>query len=169
MNSGTIVVGAVTRKEGVSKKTQKPWTKFTVHAESGGLTFDTFDGAMANIADQAVGKRAAVTWEPSDYGNNLESITVDPAADASAPFGSPMPDAKGEPQFTPAASKDDPDWDLIGLRKTRCALWAALFASGMLKGTASADAATYCTALVKAAEADIFERPDGRDQSDVPF
>ena len=149
MNTSKIKITAVTRKEGVSQKSGKPWTKFTVHAE-GDAKFATFDAALANTANGAVGKWATVTFETTEYGNDLTGLVVDE--------NQPEPGPEPVRDRTPDGNAD---WDMIGLRKTRCALWAAAIGAGL--GSAEA------RQLVLAAEVDIFHRAPAEALEDIPF
>lgn len=157
MLSGTITITAVERKEGVSQKTGKPWTKFLIHGD--GSEYGTFDAALANVAFASVGKRANITWTPGtvEGRNDLQSLIVD---ESSVPVVSPVSDR------TPDGGAD---WDLIGLRKTRCALWAALFNGQTLAGMPLDSAITHGIALVRAAELDVFHRQPAQAEDDIPF
>lgn len=146
----TITIQRVDRKEGVSKA-GKPYVKFSVVDTNGG-TYATFDAALANLATSNTGKTAKVSFESGQFGNDLKGLIVtndEPSGQFVAP-----------PAKTPTG---EADWDLIGLRKTRCALWAA-FLDGGGRDTNEG------RKLVMAAEADIFNRePIRAVDGDIPF
>ena len=149
MNSATVTIQSVDSKQGVSQKTGKPWTKYEIHTSGG--TFGTFDAAAAEQARNAPGATVAVTYEENQYGRDLKTLMVDPSV---------PPAAHVEP-VRAQTQNGATDWDMIGLRKTRCALWVAAIGAGL--NTAEAHAA------VLAAEVDIFHRPPANATSDVPF
>jgi hypothetical protein len=162
VNTATIKITAAERKEGVSKKTGNPYTKYIVHAEGGGQ-YDTFDAGLYTIAFGAVGQQATALYEVGQFGNDLKSLVVieGESIAVSQDFAPPTD--------RPAASSDGPDWDLIGLRKTRCALWAALFSGPLLQGLATPEAVTRGIAIVTAAESDTFHRAPAQAEEDIPF
>lgn len=164
MNATQVKVTAVEPKEGVSQKTGKPWRKFIVHTE-GGAKFDTFDAALANAATGAVGQFAAVTYETTQFGNDLKSLIVQPNGAAPPEMVAPAPAAYS----APPPSQDGPDWERIGRQKTRCALWAALFSSGTLSGMPEIAALTLGVGLVRGAEVDIFTRDFAQAGDEIPF
>jgi hypothetical protein len=166
--SATITVESVQPVEGVSKKTNKPWKKYVVHASGTGVEFQTFDGTLAQSAYQLVGKRAQVLYDIGQYGNDLTDIRETDAAE----------------DFRAVADNGAPDWDLIGLQKVRCALWKELLGPTMVAATerwsaAHPDAgqgefarwvASFGSSLRMAAEADIYsnKRPAVPDDL-IPF
>ena len=152
MNESTVTIQGVEAKPGVSKKTGNAYTKFDIQTSGG--TFGTFDTALADQARAAVNRTVSVTYEENQYGKDLKSVNVDSSVPAAAPYVEPVR------SVTPSG---DTDWDMIGLRKTRCALWAALF-SGAADITVE-----QARAFVIAAEVDIFHRPPASASSDVPF
>lgn len=169
MASVTVTLGQTERIEGVSKTTQKPYTKFVVHSDGG--EFATFDAALADKAFRAPGARATIEYETSKFGNDLKGLVVDPASPVQAQTVAPTPAAAAIP-VTQVKSGDEPNWDEIGLRKTRCALWAGLFAGGTFAGMPETAALVMGVALVRGAEADIFCRAPAEAPGDfdaVPF
>lgn len=168
MASVTVTLGQTERIEGTSKKTGNPFVKFVVHSDGG--EFSTFDAALADKAFRAPGARATIEYETSKFGNDLKGLVVDPASPVQAQTVAPTPQAA--PAAPAPRPNGDPDWDLIGLRKTRCALWAGLFAGGTLAGMPETAALVMGVALVRGAEADIFNRDPAEAPGDfdaVPF
>jgi len=163
-----IKIGAVTRKEGTSKKTGKPWTKYVIHSDAD-ATFETFDAGIAQKAHEHVGQRATVEFEVGQYGNDLKTLELS-GANGSFPVEQ-IPSEK-----TPDG---DTDWDLIGLRKTRCLLWAHYLAAAAREIPAQSLVAADGTLLdgiyktgvrlISCAERDIYHRAPAADTEDVPF
>ena len=142
-----IVIESVEPKEGVSSS-GKPWKLYRVKSTAG-VAFSTFDGTLGSTAFGAVGKRAQIKYKTTEKGNDLVSLVVDPSS---------------EPAVAPVRDRDaegKADWDMIGLRKTRCALWVAAIGAGLDRGDA--------LAIVLAAEVDIFHRQPADDTADLPF
>ena len=150
MNSSLVTVQGVTAHPGVSKKTGNPYTRYEI--ETSGGSFSTFDSALETLARNSQGMTCAVTYEETQYGKDLKSLTPDPTAPVAQPHVEPVR------SVTPAG---DTDWDLIGLRKTRCALWVAAIGAG--------HSAQYAREIVLEAEVDIFHRQPASATSDVPF
>lgn len=142
-----IVVDSVEPKEGVSAS-GKAWKLFRVKAASG-ASFSTFDGTIGSAAFGAVGRRARIKYKTTEKGNDLVSFVVD---ESSEPAVEPVRDR------TPDGVAD---WDMIGLRKTRCALWVAAIGAGLDAGAARQ--------IVLAAEVDIFRRQPADELADLPF
>lgn len=164
-NTATITITGVETKSGVSAS-GNAWTLYKV--DGGGAKYSTFDAALGNLALASAGKTAEISFESTEKGNNLKTLTI--VAQAAPPSVTPPPLASPIiPVVVPAQSwpesdgfkasnGDAPDWELIGLRKTRCALWAAILSNSSLN-VAGADAlAAFARELVIAAEKDIFER-----------
>lgn len=143
-----IVIESVEPKEGVTSA-GKPWKLYRVKSTAG-VAFSTFDRALGDSAFGAVGRRASIKYKTTEKGNDLVSLVVDPESE---PVVAPVRDR---------APDGTADWDMIGLRKTRCALWAAVFARSDLDVGAM-------RALVLAAEVDIFHRQPADDLADLPF
>ena len=143
----TITLASVERKDGTSKA-GKAYTKFTIHGQDG-TKYATFDAGLAELARTNTGKTARVQFDSGQFGNDLKGIVVT--------NDTPVPQAP--PAKTPTG---EADWDLIGLRKTRCALWAAAIQAN--------HSIAEARALVMAAESDIFHRaPATGVDSDIPF
>ena len=138
----TVVLSALESKSGTSNG--RDWTKYSFK-DANGDVYSTFDKAVLAVAEGKLGQRFTVTFETNDKGyKNLTAVE-----EASGTGGG-----------------EGPNWDEIGLRKTRCALWAA-FLSGeamaeiIRRGgdTPTTDMLIRIgTRLVAAAENDIFER-----------
>ena len=157
MNNATVTIQGIESKSGVSKA-GKAWTKFTVETSAG--KFSTFDSALADQARNALNMTAVVTYEESHWqteegetrtSKDLKSLTVDPTA-------TPQPHVEAPPAVKPDGSAD---WDLIGLRKTRCAPWVAAIGAGL--------SAAGAQAMVLEAEVDIFWRKPAEADSLIPF
>lgn len=159
MNTATITVQGIETKEGTSAA-GKPWKLVRVKAAEGGV-YATFDQGLGQQAGAAVGRRANITYETTEKGDNLKSLVVDESAPAALPAAVVAQKPNG-----------DVDWDRIGLHKTRCALWAALFSGGTLAGIPETAALVMGCALVAGAEADIFNRAPSQAPDDfdgIPF
>jgi hypothetical protein len=150
LNSTSVTIQGVTSKDGVSTKSGKPYTKFTIDTSGG--TFGTFDTALAQTARNAINMTCAVTYEETQYGKDLKSLTADASIPAAAPHVEPVRHQQAD---------GSADWDMIGLRKTRCALWVAAIHAGLDAGTARQ--------IVLEAEVDIFWRQPATESSAVPF
>jgi hypothetical protein len=157
MNSATITVASIERKEGVAATTGKPWTMYRVIAQEGGK-YATFDSGLGQQAGAAVGRRANITYETTEKGDNLKSLVIDESAPPVV-----------QPVQSTAKPNGEVNWDLVGLHKTRCALWAALFSGNTLAGMPESQAITTGIGLVRGAEGDIFNRPAAGAEEDIPF
>lgn len=136
--------------------------------DANGVEYTTFKADIGNIAAGYAGKQASITYTEKQNGqytnrylDSIEPVKVDPVA-ARAPDGV------------------NADWDQIGLRKTRCALWAAYLRSPLAghvaarvpEGQAAAPAVFQAgRSLVEQAEWDIYVRanPDPGIDPSVPF
>jgi hypothetical protein len=147
----TITVEHVDEKTGTTNG--RDWKVYKIKSEDGAF-FATFDGTMGSNAKAAQGRRAHITYTSTEKGNNLVSFVVDESSQAPV---EPVRDR---------TDGDEPDWDLIGLRKTRCALWAAAIGASFENGGFDAD---VCHQIVLAAEVDIFHRAPATATSDIPF
>lgn len=165
MNQTVATVEAVTSKEGATNG--KAWKKFTVKTEDG-TTYSTFDAAIAQTAHGLIGKPADVTWKPSGNEGQFKDLIM------VAPAENPGPDASGIPSARDA--NGEADWDVIGLRKTRCLLWAEFLGSPLAAAIPAGESggradAIYRvgTVLVELAERDIYWREPATKESDLPF
>ena len=82
MNSSNVTVQGVTAHPGTSKKTGKPYTRYEI--ETSGGSFSTFDSALETLARNSQGMTCAVTYEETQYGKDLQSLTPDPTAPVAA-------------------------------------------------------------------------------------
>ena len=133
------------------EKNGKTWTRYFV--QSGNDKYKTFDGALFNAANAAVGHDAHVVYEQGQYGFDLKFLEVVQGSTYTEPVQA-APPAK--------TADGDTDWDLIGLRKTRCALWVAVLSNNTLH-------VNDARQLVIAAEQDIFTRPPAQVEDEIPF
>lgn len=160
----TATIEAVTSKEGASNG--RPWKKYSVKTEDGTF-YSTFDGAVAENAHALTGQLAEIVWKASGDQGQFKDIL---AAKAATGF-----DAGAIPQARDESGA--PDWDEIGLRKTRCVLWAhylqsplaALIAKEPGEKPAANRVFDIGQALILFAESDIYRRPIADDAEDVPF
>lgn len=143
----TITIAGVETKTGETNG--RAWKLYIVKAQDG-TDFSTLDGGVGSVAATGIGQVARVTWELDSKGRHkLQGLTLT----GEAPPPEPVRD-RTESGAT--------DWDLIGLRKTRCALWAAAISAGR--------SLMEARQLVVAAEADIFHRPPAQSLEDeIPF
>ncbi len=165
-DTATIIVESIDEKHG--DKDGRKWTKWSLK-DANGNWYSTFDSAVIAPARELTGKRAEVDYEVKGQFKNLSAVRAaaeDSAISARSPDGSA-------------------DWDLIGLRKTRCVLWEALLPiamqagiSGFTKamngeydsGQLGGFVARFGKALRQIAEADIFlEEPIGSADDWIPF
>lgn len=142
--SADIQVESVETKTG--EKNGRAWKKFIVHAKDG-TNYSTFDPTLGTSAFGAGGRRARVEYKVTDFGRDLLSLAVDENQDPE-----PVRDQ---------TENGNPDWDMIGLRKTRCNLWNAAIAAGL-------DAAR-AKQMVLVAEVDIFHRAPAEADDHIPF
>lgn len=162
--TSTITVEATTEKSGVSQKTGKPWTKWALKDENDNW-YGTFERGV--VHDGLEWQAVEIEWEQDgNFRNLLRATPVGPSAPSSqAPGGGA-------------------DWDLIGLRKTRCALWAAMLPDALeiawnqwrsvqSEEPSRIDVKNFTTLtirdLVISAEIDIFHRDPAMPDEDVPF
>ena len=141
-----IMVESVETKEGTSAA-GKPWKLYRVKTPTG--AFSTFDGTMGSNAIHAQGRLAHITYKTTEKGNDLVTFQVDESSEAAV---EPVRDN---------TENGERDWDLIGLRKTRCALWVAAIGAGLDAGTARQ--------IVLEAEVDIFWRQPATETEALPF
>lgn len=166
MSETTVaVIEAVTSKEGATNG--KPWRKFTVKTESGDF-YSTFDKAVAENAHGLMGQRAELFWKPSGSEGQFKDILGAKAAGAAVtPDG--IPSARTE--------TGAPDWDAVGLRKTRCLLWAHFLQSPLALELAKDDGQKprahrlydFGVAIISLAERDIYWRDPAAAEEDIPF
>lgn len=149
--STTITVEKAAWKEGATNG--KAWKRWSVKDQDGTF-YSTFDAALGDIAVGAQGRRAAITYTRDGDFNNLLTLIPDPNSEALDAIG-----------FVRAQTQTGaPDWDMIGLHKTRCALWAAAIGSSR-EWTNAGEIREW----VIAAEVDIFHRQPAEETSDLPF
>ena len=78
----TFVPTDVRQSSGTNKKTGKPWTKFLI--KNGETSYSTFSESFAKDAKRAkeVGLQVTITFKTSQYGNDIESLTInEPGSD----------------------------------------------------------------------------------------
>lgn len=155
-----ILVQKITKKHGSSAN--GPWTRTAVQ-DGNGEWLSTFDTNM--VPDDAEGKRAHITSESKTVnGRIIRNLTSFQLIEESS--------------IAARTEDGEVDWDLIGLRKTRCALWGSYLAGQLAAGlyvkasqVEGRDPIDHVVLigkiLVAAAERDTFEREPGDDG--VPF
>jgi hypothetical protein len=157
------VIEKVTSKEGATNG--RAWRKYSVKA--GTDFYSTFDKAVAEQAHALTGKTAVITWEPSGSEGQYRDIIA--AAPVNGFDGTDIPTERDE--------NGNADWDLIGLRKTRCLLWAHFIDSPMAAAIAAGAGDKppayrvhdFGAALVALAESDIYHRPPASAEEALPF
>lgn len=154
----------------VQKVETKPTQRGSVFKvfDQAGNEYATFDAGIGNIAMQFSGKTASITYTEKSKEKDgrvytdryLDSIE---AAPEGAPISSRTPEGGA-------------DWDIIGLRKTRCALWGAYISSPLAASVYALSADTNETynvgrQLVELAEFDTFTRdqPTSGEDPSIPF
>jgi hypothetical protein len=169
VSTTTITVEEISTKEGVSAKTGKPWTKYALKA--GGDYYGTFLRSVIEPAMGGEGKTFEIDYEVDGNFKNLKAVrSLSGEAAAQAAVSNTKPNG-------------ETDWDLIGLRKTRCALWAAYMHGDVPKSVIAAQTwketpkhaeladVVYRAgvALIRLAERDIFHRDPATDDEDIAF
>ena len=159
--TATVTIAHVSSKEGATNG--KPWRKWSVKDE-GGNFYSTFDAGLGAQAEAHTGERAEILWKPSgDQGQFKDLLAVKPLNGAA-----PVSDRKPE---------GTADWDLIGLRKTRCLLWAHFLGSPAAKtiveltteGSKAEAVYRVGQRLIALAESDIYHRDPAVKDEDIPF
>jgi len=144
----------------------KPWKLY----DGNDTDYATFKDDLGKDAQALVGKRVKLTFseKPSKDGR-FTNRYLDAIEELTSQNG----------------SDPDVDWDLIGLRKTRCVLWQQILDTAMTAGISSfskamdgeydrgqlgAFIASFGTSLRMIAEADIYLAAPVEDKDDwVPF
>jgi hypothetical protein len=145
----------VESKEGATNG--KPWRKFSVKADG---FYSTFDKQVAEAAHGLVGQRAEIFWKPSGSNGQFRDIlAVKAAGVATTQDGIP----------TTRAEDGTADWDIIGLRKTRCLLWAHYLSSPLAAATPTGNVYQVGAHLITCAERDIYWREPATEEEDVAF
>lgn len=156
MNIQATISAVEKKKEGTSKN-GRAWTLWHVHTAEGS-TYSTFDSGLAMVAFNSVGKSATIDFKQTEKGLDLVSLDI--------------PEGQAEPQPEPVRAATEtgaPDWDLIGLHKTRCALWQAVIGA-LGKGDISAQQlVAFGREIVVGAEEDIFHRAPAHREESIPF
>ena len=162
--TATILVEDKSEKPGTSAK-GNAWTKHAIR-DANGEWYSTFDGSV--IPSDIKGKRAVITYEVDGKFKNLLSLEVEKE--------SPLPSSQ--------KPDGDADWDIIGLRKTRCHLWGAFMAGDAMQSLIAMQLRDKSDIkqselvhnllaagrdLVRGAEIDIYHRDPAAAQEDVPF
>ena len=160
MSTATVMVEKVDEKAGETNG--KAWTKFSLK-DANGEFYSTFDRAVGVEAQRLIGQRAVIEYEVNGKWKNLAAVK-------------PVE----ESPISNRTESGEADWDLIGLRKTRCVLWEAMLPIAMQAGISGFTKAMngeydsgqlagfvvrYGKSLRQIAEADIFldgpvESPD---------
>jgi hypothetical protein len=161
----TLVIAEIPEpKTGTGKKGK--WTRYAFK-DGNDEFFSTFQKSAFEPAYELKGQKAKVTYEVDGDFKNI--VSIEPAEQSQNGVG----------------GEDEPDWDLIGLRKTRCVLWEAVLPVAMQAGISAwtkaaqgeYDSAQLAGFVVRfgrtlrmIAEADIFLSKPVEDPDDwVPF
>lgn len=158
----TVVVEDVSERSG--EKDGRKWTKYALK-DGNGDWYGTFEKGV--VVEAMKGNKYEIEWEQNGNFKNL--LRASPVDDS------------------PISSRTDTgeaDWDLIGLRKTRCALWAAYLTEALPQAfglwvavqtdpPGTLDITNFISRigreLVLTAEIDIFNREPAVKDDDVPF
>lgn len=153
----TVLIDEIGQKDGTSM-TGKAWTRRWIKDANGDI-YSTFQDMLGGLEK---GQKVDIEFELDGKFKNLKSVKHHDN-------GSAVPET-----YSAQRPDGETDWDIIGLRKTRCLLWAEflnsqLAASVFVKsdGDGLAKVTRTGTLLVAAAERDIFERQPGDDG--IPF
>jgi hypothetical protein len=164
----TVTVESIDTKEGVGK-TGKPYTKWAIKA--GGDYYSTFQHNVIAPAMGGEGKTFEIDYEVDGNFKNLKAVrSLTGQAAAQVAVSNTKPNG-------------ETDWDLIGLRKTRCALWAAYIDGDVPRAViatqdfgekptpAALANAVYRggVELIRLAERDIFHRDPAEAEEDINF
>lgn len=164
----TAVIEKVTDKEGATNG--KPWRRFGILA--GETWYGCFDAALGEQAKSLEGKRAVIRWQTNPKKPDLKDFLGATPANGDQPLS-----ADDRQAISARTDTGEADWDLIGLRKTRCLLWAhfldspmaAAIAAGAGEKPAANRVADFGAQVVALAEHDIYWRdPAGPDEA-LPF
>ncbi len=156
----TVMVEDALVKEGA--KDGKPWKKVGLK-DANGEFYSTFDSVLGQRVIELKGQRAEITWKPSKNPAFKDLLSVKHV---------------GENPIAARTEDGTADWDLIGLRKTRCLLWANYLGSPLAASIAataneqppSARVHNFGVILISLAEADIYNRaPAQADEDGIPF
>jgi len=164
-DTATVLVESITEKHGETNG--KAWTNYVLKDGNGNF-YSTFDRATVAPILGADGKRALIEYEIKGKFKNLSKAEL-----------------VQESSINGRTPEGDADWDVIGLRKTRCVLWEALLPiamqagiSGFTKamngeydsGQLGGFVARFGKALRQIAEADIYlEDPVENSDEWIPF
>jgi hypothetical protein len=114
--SRTVVVQEFMEKSG--DKDGKPWTRFAIKDANGDI-YSTFKKEIIQPVRELTGQKVDITYTINGKYKNLE--TAQPHQ------------GNGVPETYSSSRDGEADWDIIGLRKTRCLLWAE-YLNGQLAG-----------------------------------
>ena len=160
--TATILCEDISEKSG--EKNGRTWTKYSLK-DGNGNWYGTFEAGV--ISSDYKGKRLNIEFEQDGKFKNL--LSASPVEES--PIASRTEDGEA-------------DWDLIGLRKTRCHLWGAFLQGDAMQSLIAvilkdkpdakgADIAHSLLAfgrnLVRGAETDIYHREPAQKDEDVPF
>ncbi len=149
----TVMVEDYVVREGA--KDGKPWKKVGLK-DANGEFYSTFDAGLGQRVIDLKGQRAEIVWKPSKNPSFKDLVSAKAVED------SPI-----------AARAEDgtADWDLIGLRKTRCLLWAHFLSSAFAANNAENPIALaqLGVLMVSLAEHDIYHRDPAQPGDDIPF
>jgi hypothetical protein len=153
----TVVVQEIMQKSG--EKDGKPWTRYAIKDANGDI-YSTFKAESIAPVRDATGQKVDIEFTVNGQYKNLVSAAIHSN-------GSAVPET-----YSAQKADGDTDWDIIGLRKTRCLLWAEYLGGSLASGIYHkvseggqgnpGDAVIRAgITLVAAAEKDVFERAPG--------
>jgi hypothetical protein len=163
----TVTVNEIMQKEGSGAK--GPWTRYAIKA--GDEVYSTFQRQVIEPALGGEGKTFEIDYEVDGKFKNLKAVR--PASGQ----------AVAQAAVANVKPNGETDWDLIGLRKTRCALWAA-YLDGRVPASVISTQTWKETPLpsaladvvyragvevVRKAERDIFHRDPATADEDIDF
>jgi len=164
----TAVIEKVTDKEGATNG--RAWRKFGILADD--VWYGTFDAALGQQAKDLEGQRAVIRWQQNSKKPDLNDFLGATAANGDHPVP-----AEAREAIAARTDSGEADWDLIGLRKTRCLLWAHFIDSPMAAAIAAGSGDKppafrvhdFGAQLVALAESDIYHRDPASADEAIPF
>lgn len=164
-DTATVLIESVDEKQGETDG--RAWTKYTLKDGNGNF-YSTFDRAVVQPVLEAVGKRVRIEYEVKGKFKNLSKAEL-----------------IQESSINGRTPEGDADWDVIGLRKTRCVLWESILPAAMQAGISGFTkamqgeydsgqlggfVARFGKALRQIAEADIYlDEPVESPDDWIPF
>ena len=161
--TATVLVEKVDEKSGQTNG--RDWTKYAIKDANG----EWYSRLNDSIPKDYEGKRVVIEYEMNGKYKNI--VSVKPEQDNGA-----LPSSQ--------TASGEADWDIIGLRKTRCHLWGAFLSGDACQSLIAlslkdkpdrkpSEVAAYLSSvgrkLVLSAEVDIYHRSPAQAEEDIPF